>query len=68
MTTEKPISGGVSIQCKTERCSGGFTGSFVFDLSKYIEEFKDIELKCVLCEKTHIYTRKDVTLTPAIVP
>jgi hypothetical protein len=65
---QKPVPGSVSIRCKTEKCTGGYTGDFVFDLSEYIEKFEDIDLKCMLCEKTHTYTRKDVISTPAIIP
>jgi hypothetical protein len=61
----KPISGSVTIKCKTDKCSSQFAEDFVFDLANWQEQFTDQDLTCGTCKKTYIYSRTDLILTPA---
>jgi hypothetical protein len=65
---QKSISGSVRIDCKTEKCSGNFGGDFAFNLEDWINGFKEQKLKCLICQKTYTYTKKDIISTPATIP
>jgi redox-regulated HSP33 family molecular chaperone len=65
---QNSMSGSVRIECKTEKCPGGFAGDFVFNLTEWVEKFKEAKLTCRLCGKTYTYSRTDIIPTPAKIP
>jgi hypothetical protein len=61
----EPISGHIRVRCRTIRCQKNLMGGFDFDSEKWKKGFLSQKILCTTCNKTYVYSRDELILTPA---